>query len=164
MNHSNDPATQPTGQDGTRTPQEHQAEAIDGLDQAMATIARGAGAVLHSYPRPGRAVRRVVLREDSDDLGTRHEDATLDEDGTLSITGHDQGGRVSDFWGSDITSYEWVHVVAADRVPALAKLLGGHEGDDVLALMYSYYQRLGGQIGDIMKHPDVAAHFANWHS
>lgn len=81
-----------------------------------------------------------------------------------AVTGHGQDRRVSDFWGGDITSYEWVHVVAADRVPVLTKLLGGHEGDDVLALFCFYYQRVGGHICDIMKHPDVAEHFANWHS
>jgi hypothetical protein len=66
--------------------------------------------------------------------------------------------------GGGVTSYDWVHVVAPDRVAALIRLLGGHDGDDVLALMATYYQRMRGQIIDVMNHPDVAAHFDNWPS
>jgi hypothetical protein len=38
-------------------------ETRDELDQAMAAIAEQTGATLHTCPRPGRAVRRVVLRD-----------------------------------------------------------------------------------------------------
>jgi hypothetical protein len=134
------------------------------LGQALAAIARQTGATLRIYPRPGRAARRIVLRNDRDDRGTRYQDAALEHDGTLRITGHDQGPRVSEFWGDAITSYEWVYLVACDRTPALIRLLGGHDGDDVLALLAAYHQRAGGQISDILNHPDVTAHFSNWHS
>ena len=77
------------------------------LDQALAAIARQTGATLRIYPRPSRAARRLVLRNDRDDRGTRYEDAALEQDGTLRITGHDQGPRVSEFWGDAIISYEW---------------------------------------------------------
>jgi hypothetical protein len=50
------------------------------------------------------------------------------------------------------------------RVPALIRLLGGHDRDDLLTLLAAYHQRDGGQISDVMKHPDVAADFSNWHS
>ena len=134
------------------------------LDQALAAIADQAGATLHIYPRPGPAARRIVLRNERDDRGTRHLDAALDHDGILRITGHDQGPRVSDFWGEAITCYDWAYVIAADRIPALIKVLGGHDGDDVLALLAAYHQRGGGQLSDLMNHPDVTAHFSNWHS
>jgi hypothetical protein len=76
------------------------------------------------------------LRDDHDDCGTHHQDTALEQDGTLRITGHDQGPCVSDFFGGDITCYEWVYTVAPGRVPALARLLSGHDdGDDVLALL-----------------------------
>jgi hypothetical protein len=91
-------------------------------------------------------------------------DAALEEDCTLRITGHDRGVRVSEFFGAAITSYEWVYLVAADRIPALIRLLGGHDGDDVLALLAGYHQLADRQISDIMNHPDVTAHFSNWHS
>ena len=77
------------------------------LDRALAAIARQAGATLRIYPRPGPAARRVILRDERDDRGTRHLDAALEEDGTLRITGRDQGPRVSEFWGEAITSYDW---------------------------------------------------------
>lgn len=134
------------------------------LDQALAAIARHTGATLRIYPRPGRAARRIVLRNDRGDRGTRYEDAALDHDGTLRISGHDQGPRVSESWGDAITSHEWVYVVACDRVPALLRLLGGRDGDDVLAVLGSYHQGASGQISDLMSHPDVTAHFSNWHS
>lgn len=133
------------------------------LDRALAGIARQAGTTLHTYPRPGPAARRIALRDDHDDGGTRHLDATLEHDGTLRITGHDHGPRVSDFWGAGITSYDWVYVIAADRVPALLTVLSGHDGDDVLALLAAYHHA-GGQLDDLMTHPDVAAQFSNWHS
>jgi len=135
------------------------------LDQALAAIARQTGATLRIYPRPSRAARRLVLRNDRDDRGTRYEDAALDHDGTLRITGHDQGPPVSEFWGDAITFYEWVYLVGCDRVPALLGLLGGRDGDDVLAVLgAAYHQRAGGQISDLMSHLDVTAHFSNWHS
>ena len=113
------------------------------LDSRMAEIAQSTGATLHTYPRPGRAVRRVILRDLRDDSGTRFEAAQIEDDGTLRVTGHDTGPRVSEFWGEAITSYEWVYLIACDRVPALLGLLGGHDGDDVLALLAAYHQRAG---------------------
>ena len=47
---------------------------------------------------------------------------------------------------------------------ALIRLLGGHDGDDVLALLAAYHQRTGEQLSNLMNHPDVAAHCSNWHS
>ncbi len=155
-------AGQPGGDTGA--PHTQQTSPLDELDQALADIARQTGGTLRSYPRPGHAARRIVLRDDRDDRGTRYQDAALEDDGTLRITGHDQGRRVSEFFGEAITSYEWVYVVAADRVPALIRLLGGHDGDDVLALLAAHHQREGGQISDMMQHPDVAAALSNWHS
>ena len=70
------------------------------LDLRMAEIARGAGAVLRTCPRPGRAVRRVILRDSCDGKGTRFEAAQIGDDGTLRMVGHDTGLRVSEFWGA----------------------------------------------------------------
>lgn len=127
-------AAAPTGQD-SGTPDAPTTGPWGGLDQALAAIARQTEATLRIYPRPGRAVRHIVLRNDRDGRGTRYEDAALEHDGTLRITGHDQEPRVSEFWGDAITSYEWVYLVACDRIPALIRLLGGHDGDDAIALL-----------------------------
>jgi hypothetical protein len=54
--------------------------------------------------------------------------------------------------------------LAADRIPALLTVLGGQDGDDVLALLAACHQRAGGRLDDLMTHPDVAAEFSNWHS
>ena len=83
---------------------------------------------LHTYPRPGHAIR-IVLRDDRDDRGTRYLNAALEESGTLRVTGHDQGPRISEIVGVGITSYGWVYVIAPDRVPSLIRLLGGRDGD-----------------------------------
>jgi hypothetical protein len=157
------PAAAPGGQD-TGTSDAPPAGPLGELDQALAAIARQTGATLRIHPRPGRAARRIVLRNDRDDRGTRYQDAVLDHDGTLRITGHDQGPRVSEFWGDAITAYEWVYLVASDRIPALLRLLGGHDSDDVLALLAAHHQHAGGQISDLMNHPNVTARFSNWHS
>ena len=89
------------------------ARSVSELDEALAAIARQTGATLRIYPRPGHPARRIVLRDDRDDRGTRYLDAALEEDGTLRITGHDQDPRVSEFFGAASTSYEWVYLVAA---------------------------------------------------
>jgi hypothetical protein len=72
----------------------------DELDQAMASIAEQTGATLHTYPRPGRPVRRVVLRDTRDDRGAQFEAAQMEDDGALRIVGHDTGAPVSDFFGT----------------------------------------------------------------
>jgi hypothetical protein len=103
------------------------------------------------------------LRDDRDDRSTRYLDAALEEDGTLRITGHDRGPGVSEFFGEAITSSEGSTSSPPGRVPALIRLLGGHDGDHLLTLLAAYHQRGGGQISDVMKHPDLAADFSNWH-
>ena len=139
-------------------------ETRDTPDQIMARIAGETGATLHAYPRPGRAQRHVILRDTRDDRGTRFEAAQIEDDGTLRITGHDTGPRVSEFFGTTITSYEWVYVVAPDRIGALLQLLGGEQGDDVLHALAAYHQQHAGQMNELLRGPEVAAQFANWHS
>jgi hypothetical protein len=57
-----------------------------------------------------------------------------------------------------------LYVITADRIPALIKVLGGQDGDDVLGLLAAYDRHAGTQISGLMTHPDVAAEFSNWHS
>jgi len=139
-------------------------EARDKLDQTMATIAAQTGATLHTYPRPGRAVRRRVLQDTHDDRGTLFEAAQMEDDGTLRITGHDTGSRVSEFFGTGIASYEWVYVVPPGRVAALIQALGAGQDNDVLDALASYYQQHSGQISDLLRSPEIAARFSTWHS
>ena len=134
------------------------------LDQIMAQIASETGATVHAYPRPGRAVRRVILRDIRDGGGTRLETAQIEDDGTLRISGHDTGSRVTEFFGTAITSYEWVYVIAPARVDTLLRLLGGAEGADVLDALATYHQQHGGQLSELMRSPEIAAYFDNWHS
>jgi hypothetical protein len=108
-------------------------------------------------------VRHVVLRDRRDDDGSQLEVAVLEIDGTLRISGHDKGPRVSGFFGAGITSYEWVHVVPAARVGRLVEALGGDHGGDVLALLAAYYGQHGGQLGPVLRRPEVGAEFSNWH-
>jgi hypothetical protein len=139
-------------------------DANEPLDIAMAEIARETGAIVRAYPRPGQAVRRVVLRDTRGDRGTQFETAQLEDDGTVRITGRDSGAGVTEFFGGDISSYEWVYVVAPERVYNLLGLLGGQEGGDVLVALAAYHQRHQGLISDVLGSPQVAAEFSNWHS
>jgi hypothetical protein len=123
-----------------------------------------AGSGHYHDPRPGYAVRRVVLRDIHDDRGTGFEAAQMEDDGTLRVVGHDTGPGVSDFFGTAITSYEWVYVVPSGRVEALLQALGAERGDDVIDALASYYQRHGGRISQLLRSPRIAAEFANWHS
>ena len=134
------------------------------LDSRMAEIAQSTGATLHTYPRPGRAVRRVILRDLRDDSGTRFEAAQIEDDGTLRIVGHDTGRRVSEFWGAPITSYEWVYVVGPERASVLRVRLTGEDGGDVLAALEAYYKQHEGRLHDLLTSREVSADFSNWHS
>jgi hypothetical protein len=141
-----------------------QNDARDQLDQQLAELARATGGTLHRYPRPGRAVRHVVLRDLRTDGGTQFEAAQLEDDGTLRVTGHDTGPSVTEFFGADITAYEWVYVVPPDRVAVLLHALGGNPGDDVLSALAAYHQQADGRISALLKNPPVSAEFSNWHS
>jgi hypothetical protein len=88
-------------------------DARDQLDDTLAQIARQTGAMLHTYPRPGKAARRVTLRDTRNERGAQVEAAQIDQDGTLRVTGHHTGPGVSDFFGAAITSYDWSYVIAA---------------------------------------------------
>lgn len=76
------------------------------LDQTMTQIAHQTGATLHACHHPGRAARRVVLRDARNDRGTQAEAAQLEADGTLRVTGHHTGPGVSEFSGDAITCYD----------------------------------------------------------
>jgi hypothetical protein len=109
-------------------------------------------------------MRRIILRDLRTDGGSQFESAELDDDGTLRITGHDTGQTVSDFFGEDITSYEWTYLVPPDRIDALLDALGAAAGDDVLAALAEYHERQGGRISGLLRNPPVSAAFENWHS
>jgi hypothetical protein len=134
------------------------------LDETMTQIAHTTGATLHVYQHPGQAARRLVLRDTRNDRGTQYEAAQIEDDGTLRVTGHHTGPGVSEFFGDAITTYDWAYVIAPERVAALLTLLGGHPGDDVLDLLATYHHQNGGQINDLLRGPQVAATFSNWHS
>jgi hypothetical protein len=139
-------------------------ETRDKLGQTMAAIAEQTGATLHTYPRPGHAVRRVVLRDTRDDRGTQFEDAQIEDDGTLRVAGHDPGPGVSAVFGATITSYEWVYVIPSGRVGALVQALGAEQGDDVLDALATHYRQHDGQISQLLRSPEIAAEFDNWPS
>ena len=134
------------------------------LDETMTQIAVQTDATLHVYHHPGRAARRVILRDGRNDRGTQFEAAQLDDDGTLHVTGHHTGPGVSEFFGDAITSYDWAYVIAPDRVGSLFTLLGGQAGGDVLGLLATYHDQHGGQMNDLLRSPQVAATFSNWQS
>jgi len=134
------------------------------IDEILAEVARQAGGTLHPYPRPGERVRRIVLRDVHDERGTQYEEAVLELDGTVRVTGADHGPGVSSVFGEHITSYEWVFVIAPDRVADLVAALGGTRDDDVLTLLAAYHERVNGRISGLMRGSAVGAEFSNWHS
>jgi hypothetical protein len=71
---------------------------------------------------------------------------------------------VSDFFGTAITSCEWVYVVPSGRVDALVQALDAEHGDDVLDALAVYYRQHGGQISELLRSPGIAAGFDTWHS
>lgn len=134
------------------------------LDAVLADIARETGATVSAYPRPGQATERILLRKSRDQRGTQFEFAQIEDDGTLRIVGHDTGPQVSEAFGADITSYEWQYVLTPGKVGRLLATLGGHEDDDVLAALRTYYDQHNGRIYALLTGPDVDASLSTWHS
>ena len=50
-----------------------------------------------------------------------------------------------------------------DATMAEVAALGGDHGADVLALLAAYYGQHGGQLGPVLRRPEVRAEFSNWH-
>lgn len=133
------------------------------IREILAEVTGQVGGTFHVYPRPGRAGRRVVLRDVADDKGRQFEAAVLEDDGTLRISGHDEGAGVSEVFGAG-TSYEWVYVVAPDRVEVLLRCMGGGDGADVLEVLAAWHEQAGGRISGLLRSPEIGAEFSNWHS
>ena len=84
-------------------------------------------------------------------------EAVLEEDGRLTISGHDLSGRVYD-------EYEYWLYVAPEDVPVVVRALGGIEGDDVLPLLEAHGEtivRTGEQRW--LRGLGIEPGFANWH-
>jgi hypothetical protein len=128
------------------------------INAAMAEVAARTGAAV-----PGPAVRQVVLRDSHNDQASLVEVAVLEVDGTLRIFGQAKRPGKPRFFGSRVTFDEWMYVIPSARLHSLAQALGGDDGDDVLALLASYYQQHGGQLDSVLKRPEVGAEFSNWH-
>jgi len=139
-------------------------EGVERVEAVLEEVAAQAGGTVRRAPQPGREVRRVVLMDLVDKRGAMFEVAALEDDGTVRVSGHDRGARVSTYFGPGITSYEWVYIVPPGRVGNLVGALGGGGDDDVLDLLAGYHQRNHGRIGMLLRSREVAAEFANWHS
>jgi hypothetical protein len=57
----------------------------------------------------------------------------------------------------------WVDVVPAARVDRLVEALGSDHGGDVLALLAASDGQHGGQLGPVLRRPEVGAEFGSWH-
>ena len=95
------------------------------------------GHVLPVEPAEGDEVieRRIVLRDEDDEVDRRHLDARVDAQGRLRIDGHDRGPATRAAQPASDGEYEWFTTYAADDVPRIVELLGGDPGDDVLDLL-----------------------------
>lgn len=74
--------------------------------------------------------RRVELREERFDGGSRYLTARMSEAGELLIIGQDLGEGTPD--GDE---YEWTYTYSPDTIPAVVEVLGGDSGDDVLDVL-----------------------------
>jgi len=79
--------------------------------------------------------------------------ATLRQNGSLSIFGHDFGA----------SEYEYWYKIEAEHVPALALKLGGIPGDDILLVLREHY--LGDnalRLGPAIRDSGIKYGFSNW--
>lgn len=103
----------------------------------------------------------VVLRDESDERGTRFLGASLRADGAVVIEGHDLGRGVEGFFGSGLTEYEWAWTISAEDVPRLRTALGGKRDADVLDLLAARFAAPNaGNLTSFLKEHDVS--YAVW--
>src|SRR5262249_28126030 len=87
-------------------------------------------------------VRSVILEDSNDEKrGRRYRAVVLHDNGDLRIEGQDLGGDVEEFFGC--YEYEFARTIRKEHVPALARLLGGDEMSDVLALVEARFAGKG---------------------
>jgi hypothetical protein len=77
----------------------------------------------------------ITLNEEHTEQNSRHLWASITEDADLMIQGQDLGPTVEQFWGSDLSEYEWNIIVRSPDIPRLIAALGGKDGDNVLSLL-----------------------------
>jgi hypothetical protein len=68
---------------------------------------------------------RVVLRQSSDELGSRYVEARTEPSGDVVIMGQDLGQGVEDVFGEGNREYEWAWTIRAVNVPRMVRALGG---------------------------------------
>ena len=65
-----------------------EAEGVDRVEAVLDEVAAQAGGTLRREPQVGREMRRVVLRDVRDELGSQSEVALREDDGTLRVFGN----------------------------------------------------------------------------
>ena len=104
----------------------------------------------------------VSLRYVDDARGLRSLEASLREDGGISIVGQDLGVGVERAFGEGLTEYEWAWVVQPNDVPAAVEALGGRKGDDPLRVLAAWSSAHGGDDpGSHLKEVGVPISFWN---
>lgn len=63
--------------------------------------------------------RTLELYSEDDERGTRNVWLRLTEDGVLILEGQDLGRQVSDFFGGEVSEYEWGWSLPADQLHVL---------------------------------------------
>jgi len=75
----------------------------------------------------------IILRDSQDESGSRYMEASLSDDGTLTIEGQDLGGGVKQFFGTENYEYVWAWTIHSSNVPKLGSALNA--GECILAAL-----------------------------
>lgn len=73
---------------------------------------------------PKRVRETIVMAKARDERGWYSRELHAEEDGTLTIEGHDLGSGVSNFWGDGMTEYEFTRTLSVAAVAQLRLSLG----------------------------------------
>lgn len=142
----------------------HTGRMTDPIEEALRQVAESVGGTLHRYPTPRNPVRRRTLRHVASGENSQFEEAVLDADGSVYVIGHDRGPQVTEVFGGDIESYEWVYVISPEHVSDLVRVAGAPAGEDVLEAVARLYERVGGRLFHPLTDPPVSAVFDSWPS
>ncbi len=105
----------------------------------------------------------VVLRDYTDEDGSRYLEAHLTPAGDLEVKGQDLGPGVEKYFGEGFREYEWFYVIKKGDFPKLARTLEAPPGIDILNLLqFRCVGPSGRDIGQVIEEHKIPHEFWNW--
>ncbi len=124
---------------------------------------RGSNGKYPPLPKFRKRTAPVVLRDFTDEDGSRYLEARLTPAGDLEVEGQDRGPGVAKVFGRGFRDYEWCYLVKRKDFPRLARALQAPPGTDILNLIQFRCTGPGArEIGEVISEEKIPHELRNW--